>query len=136
RDTLRFEANLPLYGHEISETINPIEAGLGFAVKLDKNFIGRDALVAYKQDPKRKIVGLELLERNIPRADYEVYHHDELIGHVTTGYLLPEVETPLALVLIDKSFSEIGTLLSVKIRNKLVMGRVRNRKFYDKNYKK
>lgn len=136
RDTLRFEANLPLYGHEISETINPIEGGLGFAVKLDKNFIGRDALVAYKQDPKRKIVGLELLERNIPRADYEVYHHDELIGHVTTGYLLPEVETPLALVLIDKSFSEIGTLLSVKIRNKLVMGRVRNRKFYDKNYKK
>ncbi|MBN2268039.1 MAG: glycine cleavage system aminomethyltransferase GcvT [Acholeplasmataceae bacterium] len=136
RDTLRFEANLPLYGHEISETINPIEAGLGFAVKLDKEFIGKDALVSYKQDPKRKIVGLELLERNIPRADYEVYHHDQVIGHVTTGYLLPEVETPLALVLIDKTYSELGTLLHVKIRNKLVLGRVRNRKFYDKNYKK
>lgn len=136
RDTLRFEANLPLYGHEISETINPIEAGLGFAVKLDKSFIGRDALVEYKKDPKRKIVGLELLERNIPRADYEVYHQDQLIGHVTTGYLLPEVESPLALVLIDKAYSELGTLLHVKIRNKLVLGRVRNRKFYDKNYKK
>lgn len=136
RDTLRFEANLPLYGHEISESINPIEAGLGFAVKLDKDFIGKDALVNYKQDPKRKIVGLELLERNIPRADYEVYHHDEIIGHVTTGYLLPEVETPLALVLVDKTYSELGTLLHVKIRNKLVLGRVRNRKFYDKNYKK
>ncbi|MFA5493092.1 MAG: glycine cleavage system aminomethyltransferase GcvT [Bacteroidales bacterium] len=136
RDTLRFEANLPLYGHEISETINPIEAGLGFAVKLDKDFIGKEALALYKQDPKRKIVGLELLERNIPRADYEVYHHDEVIGHVTTGYLLPEVETPLALVLIDKLYSELGTLLHVKIRNKLVLGRIRNRKFYDKNYKK
>lgn len=136
RDTLRFEANLPLYGHEISETINPIEAGLGFAVKFEKDFIGKEALLLYKQDPKRKIVGLELLERNIPRADYEVYHEEKLIGHVTTGYLLPEVETPIALVLIDKAYSELGTLLHVKIRNKLVLGRVRNRKFYDKNYKK
>ena len=136
RDTLRFEANLPLYGHEISGEINPIEAGLGFAVKLDKPFIGRDALKTYKENPTRKIVGLELLEKNIPRADYPVYHLETVVGKVTTGYLLPEVETPLALVLVDKTYSEIGTMLTVGIRNKRIIGRVRNRKFYDKNYKK
>lgn len=136
RDTLRFEANLPLYGHEISDSINPIEAGLGFVVKLDKNFIGRDALVEYKANPTRKIVGLELLERNIPRADYPVYYEDKHVGHVTTGYLLPDHDVPLAFVLVDKAYSDLGTMLAVGIRNKHVMGRARNRKFYDKNYKK
>jgi len=136
RDTLRFEANLPLYGHEISESINPVEAGLNFAIKLDKPFIGRDALVLYKEDPKRKVVGLELLERNIPRHGYEVYADDTLIGHVTTGYLLPNVPTPIACALIDIKYAAIGTELSVLIRNKKVPARVRNRKFYTKNYKK
>lgn len=136
RDTLRFEANLPLYGHEISDTINPVEAGLNFAVKLEKPFIGRDALVAYKENPKRKVVGLELLERNIPRHGYEVYQGDELVGTVTTGYLLPNVETPLACALVDIKASELGTELYVSIRKNKVPARVRNRKFYIKNYKK
>jgi aminomethyltransferase len=136
RDTLRFEANLPLYGHEISDTINPVEAGLNFAVKLEKPFIGRDALVKYKENPKRKVVGLELLERNIPRHGYEVYQGDERVGTITTGYLLPNVETPLACALVDIKASEMGTELSVMIRKNKVPARVRNRKFYIKNYKK
>lgn len=136
RDTLRFEANLPLYGHEISDSINPVEAGLNFAVKLDKPFIGRDALVKYKENPTRKVVGLELLERNIPRHGYEVYQGDTLVGHVTTGYLLPNVETPLACALVDISASEMGSELFVLIRKNKVPARVRNRKFYIKNYKK
>jgi aminomethyltransferase len=86
RDTLRFEANLPLYGHEISDSINPVEAGLNFAVKLDKDFIGRDQLIACKENQMRKIVGLELLERNIPRHGYLVFAGDQEIGVVTTGY--------------------------------------------------
>ncbi len=134
RDTLRFEANLPLYGHEISESINPVEAGLNFAIKLDKPFIGRDALVAYKESPKRKVVGIELLERNIPRHGYEVYANDQLIGHITTGYLLPNVSVPIACALVDIDYAKIGTELSVKIRNNFVPARVRNRKFYIKNY--
>lgn len=136
RDTLRFEANLPLYGHEISETINPVEAGLNFAVKLEKPFIGRDALVRYKEQPKRKIVGLELLERNIPRHGYEVYQGQRKVGIITTGYLLPNVDTPIACALVDLDVSEIGTELLVKIRNNMIPARVRNRKFYTKNYKK
>jgi len=136
RDTLRFEANLPLYGHEISESINPVEAGLNFAIKLDKNFIGRDALVAYKENPTRKVVGLELLERNIPRHGYEVYSGDILVGHITTGYLLPNVATPIACALVDIKYSAIGTELSVLVRNNKIPAKVRNRKFYIKNYKK
>lgn len=136
RDTLRFEANLPLYGHEISETINPVEAGLNFAVKLDKNFIGRDALVSYKTAPKRKVVGIELLERNIPRHGYQVLKDDQVIGTITTGYLLPDVTTPVACALIDITYSEIGTELFVQIRNNKVPAKVRNRKFYTKKYNK
>ena len=136
RDTLRFEANLPLYGHEISESINPVEAGLNFAIKLDKPFIGRDALVVYKEKPTRKVVGLELLERNIPRHGYEVYSGDIVVGHITTGYLLPNVPAPIACALIDIQYAAIGTELSVLIRNKKIPAKVRNRKFYTKNYKK
>ncbi len=136
RDTLRFEANLPLYGHEISESINPIEAGLNFAVKLDKTFIGRDALVSYKENPTRKVVGLELLERNIPRHGYEVYSGETLVGHVTTGYLLPNVVTPIACALVDIEYSAIGTDLFVQVRNNKIPAKVRSRKFYIKNYKK
>lgn len=136
RDTLRFEANLPLYGHEISETINPIEAGLNFAVKLEKNFIGRDALVNYKASPKRKVVGIELLERNIPRHGYPVLKDDQVIGTITTGYLLPDVTTPVACALIDIAYAEIGTELFVQIRNNKVPAKVRNRKFYTKKYNK
>ena len=136
RDTLRFEANLPLYGHEISETINPIEAGLNFAVKLDKNFIGKDALVSYKAAPKRKVVGIELLERNIPRHGYQVLKDDQVIGVITTGYLLPNVSTPVACALIDIKYQDIGTELFVQIRNNKVPAKVRNRKFYTKKYNK
>ena len=136
RDTLRFEANLPLYGHEISDAINPVEAGLNFAIKLDKPFIGRDALVSYKEAPKRKIVGLELLERNIPRHGYKVFDGEVEIGQITTGYLLPTLETPIANALIEIQYSALGTELSVQIRNNLVKARVRNRKFYTKKYNK
>ncbi|MDY0294230.1 MAG: glycine cleavage system aminomethyltransferase GcvT [Acholeplasmataceae bacterium] len=137
RDTLRFEANLPLYGHEISESINPVEAGLNFAIKLDKeNFIGKDALVSYKENPKRKVVGLELLERNIPRHGYAVYKDDQEIGMITTGYLLPQVTTPVACALVPIEHAAIGTELYVQIRQNKVLAKVRNRKFYTKKYNK
>lgn len=137
RDTLRFQANLPLYGHEISETITPYEAGLGFAVKLDKeDFIGKDACIKHKEEKTRKSVGFELLEKNIPRHGYEVYKDDQLIGHVTTGYLLAGVEKPIGLALIDKEFGKLENEIFIKIRNKMVIARIRNKKFYTKNYKK
>src|SRR5690606_33963939 len=90
RDTLRFEAGMPLYGHEIDDTVNPYEAGLSFAVDLTKDqFVGKDALVLAKENVIRKSVGIELLERNVPRQGYSVFKDDVEIGKITTGYLSP-----------------------------------------------
>jgi aminomethyltransferase len=136
RDTLRFEANLPLYGHEISEQINPIEAGLKFAVKTDKDFIGRDALIETLNHQTKKIVGLELLEKGIPRHGYPVFAGDDPVGIITTGYMLPTQDKPIALALVDIEHSRIGTELTVEIRQKRVNARVRNRKFHQKKTKK
>lgn len=136
RDTLRFEAGMPLYGNEMNETINPIEAGLGFAVDFKKeDFIGKNALLAYKENPLRKNVGFELLEKNIARSGYEIYKDDQLIGQVTTGYLSPSTNLALGFALIDINYAKLGTIIDVKIRNKFVKAVVRNKKFINKNNK-
>lgn len=138
RDTLRFEAALPLYGHEISDSITPLEAGLGFFVKLNKeNFIGRDALIKQKQEGlKRKLVGFEMKERGIPRNGYEVVVRGENIGIVTTGYMSPSLRKNIGLALIDAKYAELGTEIQILIRNKAVKAEVISKKFYNKNYKK
>lgn len=133
RDTLRFEASMPLYGHEIDETINPYEAGLMFGVSLEKdNFIGKKALLASMMSQKRKSVGIELLERNVPREGYKIFVDDKEIGHITTGYLAPSLNKPLAIALVDVNYSRIGTQVYVMIRNKLVKAIIRNKRFYVK----
>ena len=137
RDTLRFEAGLPLYGHEINGFITPLEAGLSFGVKLHKTFIGSDVLVKQKeQGLERRIIGLELLERNIARDGYIVYDlNQKMIGYITTGYMIPNTNKALANAMID-SHVKIGTEVLVEIRNKMVKAIIRNRKFYEKKYKK
>lgn len=96
RDTLRFEATMPLYGNEISKDITPLEGGgLKFAVKLDKeeDFIGKEALKKqWEEGLTRKVVGFEMIERGIPREGYEVYKDGKKIGHVTTGYMSPTLK--------------------------------------------
>ena len=104
RDTLRFQAVLPLYGHEISEMISPFEARLSFAVDFEHDFIGRENLLSLKDNNEYILVGIELLERNVPRQGYEVYANDTYIGWVTTGYLLPEKEKPLTIAIIKKMY--------------------------------
>lgn len=137
RDTLRFEANLPLYGQELGEDITPYETGVGFAIKLDKDdFIGKEASIIHKENKTRNLVGFELLERNIPRHGYEVFIDDKVIGIVTTGYLFSGLEKPIGLALIDSQYRKIGTDILIKIRNKMVPAKIRNKKFYIKNYKK
>jgi aminomethyltransferase len=137
RDTLRFEAALPLYGHEISDKITPLEAGFGMFVKFDKgDFIGRNALLKQKADGlTQKVVGIELTDRAIPRQGYLVYANDQQIGTITTGYLSISTGKPLALALIDAKYSIIDTAISVQIRNKFYAGFVRNKQFVKKNYK-
>lgn len=139
RDTLRFEVGLPLYGDELADDISPVEAGLSMFVKLDKpEFIGREAVAAQKTaGPARKSVGLELLDRAIPRHGYEVLNADgELIGHVTTGYRGISVDKSIAMALIDSKYAAQGTQLSVRIRRKTFPAVVVPRKFFKKSYKK
>lgn len=138
RDTLRFEATLPLYGNEISKDITPLEAGLSFFVKLDKkDFIGKDALVNQKREGlKRKLAGLEMKDRGIPRHGYEVRAEGKKIGYVTTGYHSPTLNKNIGLALINSSYSKLGTEIEVVIRNRPLKAEVISKKFYSKKYRK
>lgn len=121
RDTLRFEACLPLYGQELSKDISPLEAGIGFAVKLQKevNFIGQDALIAQKEKGiPRKLIGIEMLDKGVPRHGYKIFKNGREIGEVTTGTQLPTTKRNVGLALIDSEFAQIGNELEIMIRNK------------------
>ncbi|KAB3531133.1 glycine cleavage system aminomethyltransferase GcvT [Alkaliphilus serpentinus] len=138
RDTLRFEANLPLYGNEMTEDITPLEAGLGYFVKLNKDhFIGKDALVKQKAEGlTRKIVGFEMEDKGIPRHGYDVLDGDKKIGFVTTGYLSPTLKKAIGLAMVEIKYAELGTTIEILLRNKPSKGKVVSRKFYTKQYKK
>lgn len=139
RDSLRFEPKLALYGHEIGETINPYEAGVGWVVKLDKGeFIGRDALVQIKSEgAKRKLVGLEMIGRGIARQGYAVCTPaGEPVGEVTTGMPAPTIGKNLALALLRSDVAKIGTELDVIVRDKPVHAQVVKTPFYQSRYKK
>ncbi|ABB13918.1 glycine cleavage system aminomethyltransferase GcvT [Carboxydothermus hydrogenoformans] len=132
RDTLRFEACLPLYGHELSAEITPLEAGLGWAVKFNKeDFIGKEALLAQKNAGlKRKIVGLEMIGAGIPRQGYEIVFNQRGVGFVTSGTFAPFLKKNLAMAMVDLEAAEIGTEVDVIIRGKGVRARVISRPFY------
>jgi aminomethyltransferase len=138
RDTLRFEVGLPLYGDELSEEITPIEACLGIFVKTDKEeFIGKDVVKKQKDEgAPRKLVGIELHDKAIPRHGYEVLSGEEVIGYVTTGYRCISVEKSVALALIDSKYANMGDPVKIKIRKKVFDGTIVARKFYKKSYKK
>ncbi len=123
RDTLRFEACLPLYGQELSKDITPLEAGISFAVKLQKDpmFIGQEALIAQKEAGlPRKLVGVEMIDKGIPRHGYKVFKDGVEIGEVTTGTQSPMTKRNIGLALIDATFAEIGIEVEIEIRNKFV----------------
>ena len=137
RDTLRFEVGLPLYGEELTDEITPLEAGLGMFAKLDKDFIGHDALVAQKAEGlKRKIVGIELKDKAIPRHGYPVEVDGKVIGEVTTGYNSISTGKSVCMAMIDIEYAKLDTEVEVRIRKKVFPGVVTKKRFYDKNYKK
>lgn len=135
RDTLRFEAKLPLYGQELSKDITPIEAGVGFFVKLDKgDFNGRDVLAKQKEEgAPRKLVGIEMIERGIPRSHYPIYIGEELIGEVTTGTQSPTLKKNVGLALIKKEYATIGNEVLVGIRKKKLKAQIIKTPFYKKS---
>lgn len=138
RDTLRFEAKLPLYGQELSAKISPLEAGVGFVVKLDKegSFIGKEALLKQKQEGvRRKLVGIEMIDRGIPRSRYKVYADGECIGEVTSGTQSPTLKKSLGLALLDSRFAHIGAKIEVDIRSKRLRAQVVPSPFYQRTTK-
>ena len=138
RDTLRFEVGLPLYGDELSEEITPIMAGLGMFVKLDKEeFIGKEALAKQKTEgPAKKLVGIELADKAIPRHGYTVLKDGQPIGEVTTGYHALSVDKSVCMALIDSQYAKLDTEVEIQIRKKTFPGKVVKKQFYNKSYKK
>ena len=133
RDTLRLEAGLPLYGHELEEDISPVEAGLGWSVKPDKgDFIGQKVLASQKADGVgKKVVCLKAEGKALPRQGYEVTHEGRVIGRVTSGSQGIHVGYPIAFALIEEpSLGKIGTVLNIKIRDREIPAEVVKRPFY------
>ena len=138
RDTLRFEVGLPLYGDELSEDISPVMAGLSMFVKFDKpEFIGRKALLEQKTNgTARKLVGIELTDKAIPRHGYTVLDKDGgPIGEVTTGYHSISADKSVCMALVDTAYAKLGTEVQIQIRKKVFPGTVVKKQFYSKSYK-
>lgn len=132
RDTLRFEANLPLYGNELTDKISPVEAGYGYFVAVDTDFIGKEVLADQKANGvKQKIVGFELLDKGIARHGYEVELDGEIIGEVTTGYHSVTLDKSIGLALINRTELKLGDTFKVKVRNRTLNAKIISRKFLE-----
>ena len=128
RDTLRTEAGMPLYGHELSEEIDPLTAGLGFAVsweKSDPSFVGQEALRRIsEQGPERALTGLVFEGRRTPRQGMGVLVADRTVGSVTSGCFSPSLETPIAMALLDRDVAEPENEVRVDLGRQTPAGRV------------
>ncbi len=132
RDSLRLEAKLALYGNDIDDETTPLEAGLGWIVKLDKpSFIGKAALEKQKAEGvKRKLVGFTLVERGIPRHGYPVLADGEPVGVVTSGTMSPTLGQPIGLAYVPTDLASVGSTFAVEIRGKPVAAQVVKTPFY------
>lgn len=131
RDTLRLEAGMPLYGHELTEKTDPISAGLEWAIDLSKHFIGADALRKIKeQGPARKLVGLELEGNRIARQGFAVYTGDQAVGEVTSGTLSPTLGKSIAMAYVASGSAAEGTPLAVDLKGTKAPAKVVKLPFY------
>jgi len=133
RDTLRFEAGLPLYSQELSEDISPIEAGLKFAVKVNKetDFIGKDVLKKQVENgPERTLVGVKMIDKGIPRTGYDVMQDGNVIGVITSGTQSPTLKQNLGNALINSDCAEIGTQVEIKVRKRILKAQIVKTPFY------
>jgi aminomethyltransferase len=122
---------MPLYGHELTESIDPISAGLGWAVDLSKNFIGADALRKIAgEGPKRKLVGLELEGKRIARQGSPVVVDGQPVGEVTSGTLSPTLGKSIAMAFVDAARTAEGTHLAVDLKGSVVPAKIVKLPFY------
>lgn len=139
RDTLRLEMKYPLYGHELTDETNPLEAGVGWVVKLDKpDFVGKGPVVQKKESgSKRQLVGLKLLDRGIPRQGYEVFtaEGDRRIGVLTSGTQSPSLKQAIGIAYVDVGHAAVGTRITVDIRGAKVAAEIVPTPFYKVPYK-
>lgn len=133
RDTLRLEAGMPLYGHELGTSILPVQAGLGRVVVTDKpQFVGRDAILAGPPAGARVLVGLVAEGRRAARAEYGVYQGEQLVGEVTSGALSPTLGHPIAMAFVDPAVAALGTQLDLDVRGSRIPATVVPLPFYKK----
>ncbi len=132
RDTLRLEMGFCLYGNDINDTTSPLEAGLGWITKFTKDFVNSDNLKAQKETGvTRKLVGFELLERGIPRHDYEIVNAEgNNIGIVTSGTMGPSVGKAIGMGYVTKEYSKVDSEIYISIRNKMIKAKVVKMPFY------
>jgi aminomethyltransferase len=134
RDTLRLEAGMPLYGHELSEEINPVAAGLDFAVNLrDRTFVGKDAILAFRQDSHQPVrVGLQLSDRRVPREGCPILQGEEVVGQVTSGTFSPTFERPIAMGYVKQTATALGASIAVDIRGQQHAAKIVPLPFYER----
>ncbi|MFX1389472.1 MAG: glycine cleavage system aminomethyltransferase GcvT [Promethearchaeota archaeon] len=133
RDSLRLEACYSLYGHEINDSITPVEAGLFWLVKPKEgiDYIGKEVLIKQKtKGTDRIIVGLNLKDKGIIRENYKIFKDGDQIGFVTSGGYSPTLKKTIGLGLVNKLYSEVGTEIQIEIRNKLLRGEIVSIPFY------
>jgi aminomethyltransferase len=137
RDTLRLEAAMPLYGHELSETINPLQAGLNFAVNLGgREFVGSRTLEQFAADKAQPVrVGLQLDGKRVARQGSPVLHNNEVVGEVTSGTFSPTLNRPIAMAYVQPTAQTVGTTLSVDVRGTQYPATVVPLPFYDRKKK-
>lgn len=131
RDTLRLEAGMPLYGHEMDDEVSPMETGLGFAVKLDKeeDFIGKKALME-RGEPTVTRVGLKVVGRGIVREECPLFVGQEEVGKTTSGTFLPYLKGAYAMARVNRSYAELGTKLMASVRGRMIEVEVVSLPFY------
>lgn len=134
RDTLRLEAGMPLYGHDLDETINPVQARLDFAVNMrDREFVGREAIAAFQKDSRQPVrVGLQLEGRRAARQGSTILFGDESVGHVTSGTFSPTFNRPIAMGYVKPAAAALGTTLAIDIRGKEHIAKVVPLPFYER----
>jgi aminomethyltransferase len=136
RDSLRFEACMPLYGHEIDATTNPLEARLGWTISWDTEFVGREALLKTKlEKPTRLLIAFEMIDRAVPREHYEIAVNGAVIGYVTTGMKSPTLDKFVGMGYVPGSYTKFGTEIDILVRGQAKKAKVVKRPLYQPQYK-
>ncbi len=134
RDTLRLEMGYCLYGNDINEVTSPIEAGLSWICKFNHKFMNSDALLKQKEEGIfKKLVGLKMIDKGVPRHDYKIFIDEEEIGLVTSGTISPSLGYGVAMAYVAKAYTKIGTVVEIEVRNKRLKAEVVKFPFYKQN---